>query len=129
MAGDAVAKVDGPGEARGRAVGVVGEAGEEASDAADGDAEGERDGVEVSGGFAESDVAFCEFDGDEAEGESADNGFASDEVVRVVEVLPRELGVFEPEQKLGTERASGDCGGCDGPAERSDDGISEAAAQ
>jgi hypothetical protein len=40
VARDAVAEVDGPGETRGRAAGVVGEAGEEASDAADGDAEG-----------------------------------------------------------------------------------------
>jgi hypothetical protein len=66
MAGDAVAEVYGPREIGGSAVGVVGEAGEEASDASDGDAEGEGDGVEVAGGSAESDVAFDEFDGDEA---------------------------------------------------------------
>jgi hypothetical protein len=78
MAGDAVAEVDGPGEIRRRAVGVVGEAGEEASDAADGDAEGEGDGVEVAGRVAQSDVAFGEFDADQAEDECADDGFASD---------------------------------------------------
>ena len=129
MARNVIAEVDGPRE-RGRgAVGVVGEAGEEASDAADGDAEGEWDGVEVAGGGAESDVAFREFDGDEAEGEGADDGFASDEVGRIVEMLPGELGVFEPEEKFGAECRSGDCGGDDGPAEWSDDGISEAAAE
>ncbi len=86
MAGDVVAEVDGPGESGRSAVGVVGEAGEEASDAADGDAEGERNGVEVAGGTAESDVAFREFDGDETEGEGADDGFASDEIVRIVKM-------------------------------------------
>ena len=63
MAGDAVAEVDGPGESGGSSVGVVGEAGEEASDAADGDAERERNGVEVASGTAESDVALEELHG------------------------------------------------------------------
>ncbi len=129
MAGDAVAEVDGPGEIGGRAVGVVGEAGEEASDASDGDAEGERDGVEVSGGIAESDVTFGEFDGDEASGECADDGFAADEVGGVVQVVPGELRVFEPVEELGAEGGSGDGGGYDGPAEGREDGVSETAAE
>src|ERR1044072_7164994 len=41
MAGDAVAEVDSPGKRRRRAVGLVGQAGEEAADATDGDAERE----------------------------------------------------------------------------------------
>ena len=129
MAGDAVAEVDGPGEIRGRAVGVVGEAGEETSDAADGDAEGERDGVQVAGGVAQSDVTFGEFDGDESEGEGADDCFASDEVGRIVQTVPGELRVLEPEQEFGADGASGDGGGDDGPAERSCDGVGEAAAE
>jgi hypothetical protein len=68
MTRDTVAEVDGPWQIRRDAVGVVGEAGEEASDPADSDAEGEGDGVEVSGGVAESDVAFGELDADETEG-------------------------------------------------------------
>ncbi len=79
MAGDAVAEVDGPGQSCRGAVGVVGEAGEEAADASDGDAEGEGDGVEVAGGCAESDVALGEFDGEEAEDEGADDGLAADQ--------------------------------------------------
>ena len=122
-------KLTAQGRVVGSAVGVVGEAGEEASDAADGDAEGQRDGVEVSGGFAETDVAFCKFDGDEAEGEGADDGFASDDVVRIVQMLPGEFGVFEPEEEFGAECGSSDCGGDYRPAEWSDQGISEAAAQ
>jgi hypothetical protein len=129
VAGDVVAEVDGPGEIRGGAVGVVGEAGEEASDASDGDAEGERDGVEVTGGLAQSDVAFGEFDADEAEDESADDGLAAEEVFGVVQAVRGELRVFEPEQDFGAECASGDGGGDDGPAQRGGDGIAEAAAE
>jgi hypothetical protein len=129
VARDAVAEVDGPGEIRGRAVGVVGEAGEEASDAADGDAESERDGVEVAGGLVESDVAFDEFDGDEACGERADDGFASDEIGGVVEAVPGEFGVFEQVEKLRAESGAGYGCGNDGPAEGNGDGIAEAAAE
>ncbi len=129
MAGDAVAEVYGPGEMSRRAVGVVGEAGEEASDAADGDAEGEGDRVEISGGDAQSDVTFDEFDSEEAEGKGSDDGFASDEVIRVVEVLQGEARIFEPEQKFGAEGRAGDCGGDDGPAERRLNGIAETAAE
>jgi len=129
VAGDAVAEVDGPGEICRRAVGVVGEAGEEAADASDGDAEGERDGIEVAGGGAESDVAFGEFDGDESEGQGADDGFAADEVSRIVQTVPGELRVLEPEQEFGADGASRDGGGDDGPAERSCDGVGEAAAE
>jgi hypothetical protein len=129
VAGDVVAEVDGPGEIGGRAVGVVGEAGEEASDASDGDAEGEGDGVEVSGGSAESDVAFGELDTDQTEGEGADDGLASDEVGGVVEAVQGELRVFEPEQEFGADGGSGYGGGDDGPAERGGDGVGEAAAE
>ena len=129
VAGDAVAEVDGPGEVSARAVGVVGEAGEEASDASDGDAEGEGDGVEVAGRVAQSDVAFGQFDADEAEDECADNGLAAGEVGWVVQAVRGQLRVFKPEQDFGAERASGDGGGDDGPAQRGGDGISEAAAK
>ena len=129
VARDAVAEVDGPREIRGSAVGVVGEAGEEAANASDGDAESERDGVQIAGGGAEPNEALHEFDSDEAGDEGSDDGFASDEVVGVVEVLKREAWVFEPEKKFGTESSAGDGGSDDGPPKRSDDGISEAAAE
>lgn len=77
MTRDAVAEVNGPGKVRGRAIGVVGESGEEAPDATDGDAESERDGVEIAGRLGESDVALGEFDDDEAKGKRADDGLAS----------------------------------------------------
>ena len=129
MAGDAVAEVYGPGEIGGGAVRVVGKACEEASDASDGDAEGEGNGVEVAGGSADSDIAFDEFDGDEASGEGADDGFAADQVGGVVQVVRGKLRVLEPEQEFGAEGGSGDGGGNSSPAERGGDGISEAAAE
>jgi len=129
VARDAVAEVDGPGERGGSAVGIVGEAGEEATDAADGDAEGEGDGVEIAGGLAESDVALDELDGNQAKDEGADDGFATHEICGVVQVLPGEYRVFQPEEKLGAECCSGD-GGCDhGPTDGRGDGIAEAAAE
>jgi hypothetical protein len=97
--------------------------------AADGDAEGERDGIEISGGGAQSDVAFREFDGDQAEGEGSDDGFASEQIGGVVEVAPGELRVLEPEQKFGAESGAGDRGGDHRPAQGSDDGVAEAAAE
>ncbi len=129
MAQDAITEVDSPGQICWRAIGVVGESGEEASDASDCDADGERDGVEVPGGGAESDVAFDEFDGEQTSDESADDGFASDEKGRVVQVLQRELRVFEPVKEFGAEGRAGYRGGDRGPAEGSGDGISEAAAE
>ena len=129
MARDAVAEVDGPGEIGGSAIGVVGESGEETADAADGDAEGEWDGVEIAGGLADADVALEEFDGDQAEDQGSDDGFSSHEVGGVAEVLPGELGVFEPVEEPGAESGSGDGGGDGGPTDGSCDGIAEAAAQ
>src|SRR5580700_7427005 len=77
VAADAVAEIDGPGERGGFAVGVVGEAGEEAADAADGDADAEGQGEEIAGAAADAGEAFDEFDADPAAEESADDGFAS----------------------------------------------------
>jgi hypothetical protein len=129
MARDAVAEVDGPGEIGGSAIGVVGESGEKAADAADGDAEGEWDGVEIAGGEVDSDIALKEFNGDQAEDQGADDGFSSHKVGGVAEALPGELGVFEPVKESGAESTSGDGGGDDGPTDGSGDGIAEAAAQ
>ncbi len=111
------------------AVGVVGEAGEETANASDSDAESEWDGVEISGGLVKSDIAFDEFDGEEAEGQSSDDGFTSDEESGVVQVLPSELRIFEPEEDLRAESGSGDGGGDHGPAQWGDEGISKAAAK
>lgn len=129
VAADAVAEVDAPGQMCGNAIGVVGEASEEAADAADGDAGGERDRVEVAGGLAESDVALDEFDREQTADEASDDGFAADEISRVVQVVQRELRVFEPEQELRAEGCAGDGGGETGPAERREDGVAETAVE
>jgi hypothetical protein len=129
MARDAVAEIDGPGETGGSAVGVVGESGEEAADATDGDAESERNSVEIAGGLVDADVALEEFNGDQAEDQGTDDGFTSHKVGGVAEALPGELGVFEPVKESGTESGSGQGGGDAGPANGSGDGIAEATAQ
>ncbi len=55
----------------------VGEAGEEAADAADGDADAKRNGEEVSGAGVDVLEALDEFDGEPATEESSDDGFAA----------------------------------------------------
>ncbi len=126
---DAVAEVDGPREPGGSAVGAVGETGEEAADASDGDAEGERNGVEIAGGLADADVALHELDGDQAEDQSADDGLSSHEVGGVVEMAPGELGVLDPEHEFGAKRSAGDGSGYYGPADCSGYGIAKATAE
>ena len=63
VAGDTVAEVHGPGERGGGAVGVVGEAGGEASDAADGDADTKRNGIQIAGAGVDSEEYLCDLDG------------------------------------------------------------------
>ena len=79
--------------------------------------------------MAKSDVALDEFDGDQAEDEGADDGFSSHEIGGIVEVVPGELWVLEPEKEFGAEGGSGYGGGNDGPADGSGDGIAEVAAE
>jgi hypothetical protein len=77
VAGDAVAEVDAPGERGGCSVGVVGEASEKAAYTADGDADAEWDGEEVSRAGVDSANALGDFNRDPSAEESADDGFAS----------------------------------------------------
>ena len=129
MARDSVAEIYSPGESRRKAIRVIGEAGEEAADASDGDAERERDCVEIAGRGAKTDVALDEFDGDEAADQGADDGFAADQVLGIVEVVQGGAWIFEPKENFRTERGTGNGGGDRGPAKRRGDGISEAAAE
>src|SRR5579862_6279995 len=77
MAGDAVAEIDGPGEGRRAAVGIVGEAGEEAADAAGGDTDGEWDGKEIAGAGTDAKAPLSDLDGEPSTEEAADDGFAA----------------------------------------------------
>jgi len=79
--------------------------------------------------LTESDVAFDEFDGDEAEDQRANDGLTSHKVGRVVKVVPSELRVLEPEQEFGAEGGASD-GSCDyGPTDWSRERIAESAAE
>src|SRR6185437_2041920 len=109
MPRDAVAEVDAPGQ-RGRfAAGVVGEAGEEAADAADGDAEAERDGEEIAGAGADVRETFDEFDGEPPAEQSADDGLAAageGEDLMPVESTDRRV-LEQPEDAAAEECADG----------------------
>ena len=109
MARDAVAEVDGPGERGGLAVGVVGEAGEEAADAADGDAEAEGDGEEVARTGADAEERLGDFHDEPAAEKASDDGFAAGEKKRrPVEADARGL------LQQAEEAAAGECAECGG---------------
>lgn len=105
MAADAVAEVDAPGQRGGRAVGVVGQAGEEAPDAANGDAEAERDGEEVAGAGADSCDCLGDLDGEPAAQQAADDRLASGKQ----QIAPVEAGdrnVFQQTEDAAAEERS-----------------------
>ena len=70
MAGDAVAEIDGPGQVRGRAIGIVGKPGQEAADAPDGDRHRQRQDQDRPGRTPYAEDAFVDLRHDDA----ADNG-------------------------------------------------------
>ena len=129
MARHAIAEIDARRKTGRRAVRIVGEASEETADAADRNADRQRNRVEIASRDAESDQAFNHLDRDESTDERANDCFASDQVVWVVEVVPSHLRVFEPEQKFGAERCARDRGGNHGPAQGCYQRVSKAAAQ
>lgn len=114
VAGDAVAEVDAPGERGGCAEGVVGEAGEEAADAADGDADAERDGEKVSGAGVDSANALGDFNRDPSAEETADDGFAAG-LKKSVPCDGEARGLLEDAEDSGAEESSDGCSGDDDP--------------
>ncbi len=117
MAWDAVAEVDAPWECGGCAASVVCEAGEEAADAADGDAEAEWDGEEVAGAGADVGEALDELDGEPAAEEAADDGFAAaGEGEELMEVEAAGGGVLEQAEDAAAEESADGGGGDDPPA-------------
>ena len=115
MAGDSVAKVDGPGEGGRGAVGVVGEAGEETADAAYGDADAKWNGEEIAGAGANVADALGEFDGDPSTEQTSDDGLAAGQE----EGAPGDLAegnLFEEAEDSATEHRSDGGRGDDDPA-------------
>ena len=103
----AVAEVDGPGEGGVVAVGVVGESGEEAADASDGDGGAEGEDPGVAGALVEVEDFFGDFCGEPGAGESADDGFSSGE-----EVVHAWSGrAFDPSEEFGADERSDRGGG------------------
>ena len=115
MAGDVVAEVDGPGEGGGCAVGLVGEAGEEAADASDGDGDGEGVDPGVAGALGGAGEFFGDFDADPTAHEASDDGLA---VEPRIDAGDGGLGfmsaeAFSPGEQFGPDKSA---------ADRADDG-------
>src|SRR5882672_1719859 len=91
MAGNAIAEIYTPGQESRRAVGIVGESGEKASNASDGNAERERYGVQIACGLTQSNVALDKFNRDEASDERTNDSLPADEVGRIVQITPGQL--------------------------------------
>ena len=85
VAADAIAEIDGPGEAGRFAVGVVGESCEEAAYAAHGKADGQGQGKEIPGPAADAGESLDEFDADPAAEKAADDGLAAGRDEEIVE--------------------------------------------
>src|SRR5208282_27947 len=129
MAADAVAEVHAPGQRSGRAVGVIGEAGEETADASDGDADAQRDGVEVASALRDAELLFEPLDGNEASDQGADDGFSAHQIDRVAPVGEGHARVFEPVEELAAQGGANGSGSDDRPAEFGGQGIAGTAAE
>lgn len=88
VARNAVAKVDAPGKHGGFAVGVVGETGQEAPNATNGDAKAEWDGEEIAGAGANAGKEFHELHTAPATEQATDDRFAASGDCK--ELLPME---------------------------------------
>lgn len=124
VAFDAVTIVIAPGERRGDAVGLIGESGEKAADAADDGADGEGYGKQVSGGAGDAEEFLSEFGGDEAAEQGSDDGLAAEGVEGEGEAS----GVFEGSEYAAAESGAEDGGSQDEPAVGPGERVAGAAA-
>src|SRR5512140_3718368 len=102
MATNAVAEIDARGKRGCDAVGVIGEAGQETTDATDSDADDQRENKKVAGGAALADTGFHEFHGEETSDETADNGLASHEERKVTPMLQSFCRILEKEEQFAS---------------------------
>src|ERR1700682_6006875 len=112
MARDAVAGIDAPGQGSGGAVRVIERAAEKASDAADGDAGGQRNGEEIARAAVDTEAPLDGFDRDGAAENRADDRFAAEEVWQIVPVRGGASRIFKPVEDLRPDGCAAD-GGCD----------------
>src|SRR5687768_8132805 len=96
MPRDAIAEVDRPRELRRNAVRVIGQAGEEAADSADGDAKAERDDVRIAGAGADAEDLFGDLHACPSANEPADDRLAFEQDDRVMPACPVVGPRFEP---------------------------------
>jgi hypothetical protein len=104
----AVAEIDRPGEIRVVAVGVIGQTGEEAADASDGDAEEEGGDISIAAAAVQAAEFFGDFDADPPAQQSADDRFAFSPDHRVVAVMPVLREGFDDGQEFCADECADD---------------------
>src|SRR6185312_3717723 len=116
MTWDSVAEVDAPGKRGWLAVGVVGEAGEEAANAADGDADTERNSEKVSGTRADGEEAFYDFNGPPAAQQAAHNRLAAAGDEELVPMPAVARGLLQQAENAASEQGANGNRGDNQPA-------------
>jgi len=107
---DSVAEIDAPGEVGGDAVSVVGQSFEEASDAADADADEDGKDKPIASGFFKADAFLGDFDAEPPSGQAAGDGFAAEENFEFVAVGPVFLNGFDDGQESCSHQRPGQAG-------------------
>lgn len=114
------------GQVRRCAIGIVGEAGEDTTETAKGEAGSDRNGEQIAGSLMKADMALHRFNCEQTTEECAHNGLSTNQVGRVVQMLEGELWILDPVQKFRSERASRKSGRQGRPSQRIGDGVSAA---
>ena len=129
MTADAVTEVHTRPQHGRRAVGPVFQSGEEATDAADGDAGRQRDGKQIAGPRRHTEPPLGGFDSDEPADQAADNGLTREQEVQIVPVRHEQRRVFNPIQRPAPDCAADGRRRHDRPSRHARDRIAAAAAK
>lgn len=111
MSMDTIAEIDAPGKIGGDAVSVIGESFEEATDAADGQAEQDRKDEAIAGVDGNAESSFGDFNAGPTTGQTTDDGFSTEENSRIVEMRPIGMDAFHEGEGLGTDKRAEQAGG------------------
>jgi hypothetical protein len=108
MPADSVTEIDAPRKTGSHAVGIVGQAAAEASDAANSHAYGERYRKQVASAARYADPLLRPLHRQRSTQKSADDRLARHQVDGIVPVMERGEWIFEPVQNLAADRSAAD---------------------
>src|SRR5690242_14641873 len=108
MPADSVTEIDAPRKTGSHAVGIVGQAAGEASDAANSHAHGERYRKQVASAARYVEPLLGPLHRQRSAEESADDRLARHQVDGIVPVIERGEWIFEPVQNLAADRSAAD---------------------